>query len=346
MTRRPDDVLVLDVEDPRWWRFVAEHHAAGPFHHPAWTRLLAACYGYRGFALAIAGDSGALSAGVPAIQVRGPLGRRRLVSLPFTDHCPPLAVSDSSRDKLAAALNAARRDGRIPDLEVRAELAGGHASTDAVIHRLPLRADSSEVFGTFARSQVQRNVRRAGRDGVSVRRATAARDLTEVFYRLHLRTRRRLGVPVQPRRFFIRLWSDMIDADLGYVLLAELGGVPVAGAVFLTYNRTVVYKYGASDSSFWRVRPNHLLFWEAIRSACEAGYETFDFGRSDMGDTGLRSFKDGWGTREEPLVYATLADRPVGHAAGRLSAAARPVVRRSPLWVCRLLGEALYRYAA
>jgi CelD/BcsL family acetyltransferase involved in cellulose biosynthesis len=339
-------VLILDVEDPRWCRFVADHPDAGPFHHPAWTRLLAACYGYPSFALAVADDTSALSAGMPAIEVRAPLGGRRLVSLPFTDHCPPLAVSDSSRDQLAAALDAARRDGRIPDLEVRAELPGGQASTDAVIHRLQLQADSSAVFRSFARSQVQRNVRRAERDGVRVRRARATSDLTEVFYGLHLRTRRRLGVPVQPRRFFARLWRDMIDADLGYVLLAELGGVPVAGAVFLTYNRTVVYKYGASDSSFWRVRPNHLLFWEAIRSACEAGYETFDFGRSDMGDTGLRSFKDGWGTREEPLVYATLADRPAGHAAGRLSAAARPVIRRSPLWVCRLLGEALYRYAA
>jgi lipid II:glycine glycyltransferase (peptidoglycan interpeptide bridge formation enzyme) len=129
----------------------------------------------------------------------------------------------------------------------------------------------------------------------------------------------------------------VIDANLGYVLLAEVGGAPVAGAVFLTYNRTVVYKYGASDSQSWRVRPNHLLFWEAIRMACNAGYATFDFGRSDMGDTGLRRFKDGWGTHEVPLVYATLADRAPGHAAGRLSVAARAVI---------LLGETLYRYAA
>jgi CelD/BcsL family acetyltransferase involved in cellulose biosynthesis len=108
--------------------------------------------------------------------------------------------------------------------------------------------------------------------------------MAEAFYRLHVNTRRRLGLPVQSRRFFRLLWSRMIQPDLGRVLLVDVGTDTVAGAVFLTWNRTVVYKYGASDPRYWSVRPNNLLFWEAIKWACESRYERLSFGASSPHD--------------------------------------------------------------
>jgi hypothetical protein len=129
-------------------------------------------------------------------------------------------------------------------------------------------------------------------------------------------------------------------------LLAYSGSIPVAGAVFLTWNGTVVYKYGASDPDYWKLRPNHLIFWTAIRWACEHGYRVFDFGRTDLDNQGLRDFKSGWGATERPLVYSLLADRPPKPPSGRLSHALEEVIRRSPPWVCRAVGELLYKYAA
>jgi CelD/BcsL family acetyltransferase involved in cellulose biosynthesis len=108
----------------------------------------------------------------------------------------------------------------------------------------------------------------------------------------------------------------------------------------------VIYKFGASDASSWSLRPNHLLFWHAIRAACEQGRRWFDFGRTDIGQEGLRNFKLSWGAVEEPLVYETLGGKPGSArlAEGMAVRMLRPVIRHSPLLLCRAFGETLYRY--
>ena len=39
---------------------------------------------------------------------------------------------------------------------------------------------------------------------------------------------------------------------------------------------------------------------------CENDYSTFDFGRTESGNEGLREFKRGWGTDETTLSYAVI----------------------------------------
>ncbi|HEX5503093.1 MAG TPA: GNAT family N-acetyltransferase [Thermomicrobiales bacterium] len=339
---------LLALDDARWAEFVGSRADATPFHHPAWARLLADCYGYRPFVLAAPAGAGELVGGLPVLEVNAPWHGRRWVSLPFTDYCPPLAPTADTPGGLAVALDTARERARVSRLELRAPLGGpaSSAGAAAVRHTLRLQADDRALLRTFKPSQVQRNIKRAEREGVEARRGAARADLVDTYYRLHLQTRQRLGAPVQPRRFFDLLWRRMLEPGLGFVLLATVRGQPVAGAVFLAWNGTIIYKYGASDAAHWKARPNHAIFWAAIRWGCEHGYHTFDFGRTDLDNAGLRDFKAGWGTTEEPLRYTTLADRPARHGSGRSSKALGAVIRRSPPWVCRCLGEVLYKYAA
>jgi len=345
------DARELNVSDARWHDFVTRHPDALAFHRPEWVETIAACYGHRTLLLGAVNARGDVDAGVPVIEVRSLRRRRRWVALPFTDSCPLLLGPSASSDAFAAALRTARTDAGIESFELRTQLAlapGVHHDSDAVIHTTRLTGSPENLFARFHKSQVQRNVRRAERDGkLTIRRGVQPRDLTESYYRLHVQTRRRLGMPVQPRRFFESLWSHMLAPGHGQLLLAEAdGGRPVAGAVLLAGTRTLTYKYGASDDAFWRLRPNNLLFWHALRTACEEGYDRFDWGRTDLGDHGLRAFKSGWAADEQPLVYTTLADAPPKAESGRALAAARVVLRRSPAFACRLAGELLYRYAA
>jgi CelD/BcsL family acetyltransferase involved in cellulose biosynthesis len=123
-----------------------------------------------------------------------------------------------------------------------------------------------------------------------------------------------------------------------------LDGVPLAAAVFLRWNRTLVYKFGASDPARLDLRPNHALFWRAVEAAFEDGDSRVDFGRTDADNAGLRAFKSQWGAEETPLVYATSDTAPTARTlAPRLS---RRVIQVAPSWVCRVLGERLYRYAS
>lgn len=348
MSSTQREPLRLALDDPRWSAFVAGITTATPFHHPAWGMMLAETYGYRAFALAVVGDDGQLAAGAPFLEVRGLSRRRRWISLPFTDECPLLAVDAVARQSLVDALAFAQAHWNAPGLEVRGSVDGFGWKTgaDAVIHELDLGPDPAVVRKGFSRSQVIRNIARAERDGVFVRRAAGAHDL-DAFYRLHTRTRRRQGVPVQPRRFFELLWSRLMESGLGFILLADAGGrEAVAGALFLSSFSTTIYKFGASDPESLPLRPNHLIFWTAIQDACARGDRCLDFGRTDLANNGLRAFKGGWGARERALTYSTLAP---GAARGEDGVAARALsvaIRRGPRWLCRGTGEALYRYAA
>ena len=188
---------------------------------------------------------------------------------------------------------------------------------------------------------------RSARDSRSGGATRASSICSTAFYDLHLRTRRRQGVPIQPRRFFRLIAERTLARGGGWVDVVEGAGRPLAAALFLAGNGTVIYKFGASDEAAWSLRPNHLLFWNAIRAACEDGYQTFDFGRTDAGHDSLAAFKRSWGAREEALTYsvvggAAAGDRGHGTAARVLGT----VIRHAPPFVCRAAGELLYRFVA
>jgi CelD/BcsL family acetyltransferase involved in cellulose biosynthesis len=341
-------MMILELDSNAWSSFVEESPEATAFHHPNWARLIASAYGYRAFIVAVQRNgSQPVTAGAPMVEVFTPLGRRRWVSLPFTDTCPPIADDDESRALLTAEVERLRTARSLSEIELRAEMVGPHSHPRqvGVIHRMPLEGDPSEVSRRFTTAQVKRNVRRAEREGITIRHGTTDADMA-IFYGLHVRTRRRQGVPVQPRSYFQHLTRHVLAEGLGFVSIAYTREMPIAAAVFLAWNGTCVYKYGASDPDHLRLRPNHLVFWDAIRWASDHGYRTLDFGRTELTNHGLRDFKSSWGAEESPLIYTAVRDKAPGAARGRLTAAMRPVIQHAPSWVCRGLGEVLYRYAA
>jgi CelD/BcsL family acetyltransferase involved in cellulose biosynthesis len=341
-------MIRLEIDDPAWTDFVSASEDATAFHHPAWAALLADAYRYSAFALVHQDDAARIVAGVPVMDVSNRLTGKRWVSLPYTDACPPLLAPSCSAEELAAGLEDERRRQAIPEFECRGELPGlqTRRRSEAVIHTLPLVADYEEMERGFKRS-VRQHIAKGHRAGVTVRRAETVGDLADVFYGLHVRTRRRQGVPVQPRRYFVRLWQRILDGGLGFCLLAFSDCRPVAGAVFLAWRNTVLYKYSASDQRYLGLRPNYVLLSEAIRWSGANGYTALDLGRTDLEHDGLRHFKSSWGAREEPLVYSTLGDSGGGSGlSSRGAALLSPVIRHSPSSVCRAVGELLYRYAA
>ncbi len=346
----PRRLTRIPLDDQAWLDFVANDPGVCPFHHPAWAQLIAECYRFRAFGLALTDAGGRLIAGVPVVEKRGLLGGRRWISLPFTDVCPPLVGGDCRlQARLEVEIDAAMQEAGVGRVELRATPASDSAfAFDAGIrHTLQLNHDPETVYSRFKPKQVRHAIRYAERSGVTVSQAEREEELSRVFYTLQTATRRRLGVPVQPRRYFSLFWRRIVEPGLGFVLVARIRERPIAAAVFLAWKGTVVYKYSASDATAWSLRPNNAVLWHAIRWACENGYSTFEFGRTDRANEGLSAFKRGWGTEEASLAYAAIGQVAAGPpGAGRVSGLARGVIRRSPSLVCRAVGEMLYRYAA
>jgi CelD/BcsL family acetyltransferase involved in cellulose biosynthesis len=341
-----DAVHIDPSADPRWAVLVGRCPDALAFHHPAWLALLHRTYGYPCEGLAVADGSGALVAGLPLARVESRLTGRRLVALPFSDLCPPLVVPGAGPQAAATlvdAIAAEHRDTGLP-VEVRAPLSaleGATASPAFLHHRLALGGDPDELVRTAARPAVRRAIAKALRAGVVVERAVD-RAALDAFYALHLRTRRRQGVPTQSKRF-VRGFEALFADGLGFVLLARHEGRVSAASVFLAAGRTLIYKYGASDPRALAVRPNNLLFMEAIRWGCAHDMAWLDFGRTDADNEGLAAFKRSWGAEERSLTYTRLggaAQRGEGKAQRALSA----LIRRAPPIAGRAIGTALYRH--
>lgn len=336
--------LIDPIADPAWLDFVASNPSGVVFHHPRWLDLLNRQYGYEIRACCIEGDRG-IEAGIPVARIESRLTGKRLVSLPFSDICPPVLARDADPDALPllsrALAKESRRDGLA--LTVHAALP---SVPEALVqprffhHLLPLSNDPAEVERGYSKSQVKRGIRRAQRCGLRTERRTDPHAL-DAFYTLHAKTRRRLGVPTQPKRF-VRRFEKLFAAGLGFVELVFDGQQPIAAAIFLTYNGTMTYKYGASEAGGLQKRPNNLLFSEVIRWGCESGFHALDFGRTDIDNEGLRSFKRSWGATEHRLSYTYVAQPEPSSEPGLRDRVMSAAIRRSPAMVSRLIGEALY----
>jgi CelD/BcsL family acetyltransferase involved in cellulose biosynthesis len=337
-------VRLLDpISDPFWMDLVERAPEATVFHHPAWLELLRETYGYGITACVVRGAGGRLTAGLPIAEVTSRFTGSRLVALPFSDLCPPL-VADGPPQALGEALAALQAWRGVP-LEVRgtgAVLARSDHGERFHHHVLALEPDVAAVERRFAKPQVMRGVRRARREGLNARIATD-RSALEAFYRLHVATRARLGVPTQPRRFVLA-FDSLFARGLGFVLLVAHGERPVAAGVFLTAGTTLLYKYGASDARYLGLRPNNLLFMEAVRWGCEHGMRRLDFGRTHWEHDSLRAFKLAWGAEEHELRYRYIGGAP-GRPSERATDMLGALIRHSPPRVGRAIGEVLYRHA-
>lgn len=340
------NVVTTPMSDPHWGAFSASHPEATPFHLPEWASVIAECYGFEAFALTVRDSDGEVLAGAPVIAVRSPLGGVRWISLPYSDTCKMLIRDDADVSSVIEVLGHHVASADVRSLEVRMllpEASGVHIQDVGYIHTLELPDDASKLRPNKGH-RYSRN--RAMREGVRVVLGTAKDDI-DTFYRLHTLTRRRHGVPVQPRRFFDLVWSRLIAPGHGFVTTASYEGEVLAAGVYLGHNGTLVAKYHASDPSQPDRRAGYLIDWETMVAGCDRGYHTLDLGRSDPGADGLRLYKSSWGSAESPLAYTHFS--PQAPSSGGLSKAgelSRGIIRRSPLWVCRALGEAMYRWSA
>lgn len=331
---------------PDWDTLVASHPASTVFHTAAWAEVLTRSYGHHPQYLA-AWDGPTLVGLLPLMEVNSPLTGRRGVSLPFTDWCPPLCSERVPADQLWSAAMATGKLRGWNYLELRGDQALPPAATPSLQfwgHSLELAADAETLFGRLHPS-VRRAVRKARKEGVQVEISPTAEAL-EAFYRLHVQTRRRHGLPPQPARFFGQIHQRLLARGLGFVALARCGGRPVAGAVFFQFGHKAVYKYGASVGDSSPVRANNLVMWEAIRWLAAHGCRHLDLGRSSLWNEGLRRFKRGWGAQERLISYCKydLRQDTFVQDQDRSRGWHTAVLARLPTPVLRWLGALLYRH--
>jgi CelD/BcsL family acetyltransferase involved in cellulose biosynthesis len=305
------------LTDRRWEEFVETHPHASLFHSTPWLTALARTYGYEPVVYTTSQHGRRLRNGLVFCRVESWLTGRRLVSLPFSDHCGPLLdaakyeirANDTQHDLDAVSValeQELQRNGwryiemrPLQALPMNTSLSC--STTPYTLHRLDLRPDLATLFHNCHKSSTQRKILRAEREGLRYQEGTTE-DLLDDFYRLHAITRRRHHRPPQPRQWFHNL-VDCFGRALK-IRVALKDGQPVAAILTISYKDTMVYKYGGSDARFNHLGGMHMLLWRTIEEAKARGFGTVDFGRSEAGQTGLITFKKRWGSEQSSLIYS------------------------------------------
>ncbi len=339
------------------------------FHHSGWLAALEGENGQRPLKLACEEPDGTLSGILPLMAtsglplgIGGPSAGRRLSSLPRTPVAGPLGTE---KTVLEALLKAALARAEEAGLRLQLKQVGG--TLDDLVpglrgqpwRRTYLKALPEDPcrlrFGTSRQhGSITRAVRKARREGLSVRDAASEADLRD-WYRLYLDANRRLGLPSRPYRLFQAAWERLRPGGYLRLLLVhrEQSGreLLLAGSMLLMLGETVFYAFNGREKEALSLRPNDLLQWHAMRDAAAAGYRWYDFGEVSEGNEGLADFKAKWGTQTRTLMRYHAPPLPpdeTGYQGVDSRAWPRRVAlaawHRVPLSATAFAGDQVYRF--
>jgi hypothetical protein len=312
------------------------------YYSPAWLNLLTTLYGYRIIPLLTTNQAGQTTGFLPLCLIQSPLTGRRLVALPFSDHCPLLASDEEAANALITQAVELAQQKQVRYLELRT------GSNEVLAKRTDL-VEERDLYVRWSklRKPVQHQIKKSRKLGVQVRIAQHREDV-EHYYQLHLQTRsKKHGMPAQPAQFFYGLWDNFAANGIMQLLLAEYEGKIIGGMVLFISGKTLRYAYGASSEPYLHLAPNNLLMWTAITGGCEHGCQVLDMGRTAQENTGLMEFKRRWGAIQEPLpyyYYPATAGLVATSEQSRKFLLLTNCWRRLPVKIAGPLGGYLYRH--
>lgn len=146
------------------------------------------------------------------------------------------------------------------------------AATVATV-RIDLRRPVDEILASM-RSATRANIRKATRKGIAVRGAGTSG--LAAFGELVAETSRRQGgLATYAAGYYAEILRQF--GHRGELLLAELDGEVLAGAIIIGCGDTVAYKMGGWSGHRAGLHPNELMHWHAMQWARERGYRYYDF---------------------------------------------------------------------
>ncbi|HUI90877.1 MAG TPA: GNAT family N-acetyltransferase [Chitinivibrionales bacterium] len=289
----------------QWDSFVKSHAEGTPYHLSGWMKTIAATYGFKPLLYAAKDAADEVAAVLPFFIIKNIMNGKRSVSLPFSDYGGQLlGEACKNEDVFSGICN------KNPNLFKQVELRGGLPFSTSFVsnacytrHVLDLQRDVETVYKNINKRTIQYSIRKAEKAGVTVTERRDAAGMEE-FVRLNSLTRKKHGVPSQPRKWFDHLVEKIIVRGDGFILLAALDSRIIGASIFLICGNSLHYKYNASDPSILHtVSPNHLITWTGIKWGIEHGFRRLDFGRTSSDNEGLMRYKEMWGTQAIAIPY-------------------------------------------
>jgi Acetyltransferase (GNAT) domain len=339
------------LQDARWAKFVDDHPKSSIFHSVGWLRALQLTYGYEPVVFTTSPPTDELRDGIVFCDIQSWLTGRRLVSLPFSDHCEPLLDSVAKLKLLIHDLKKKLELKKCRYLEFRPvdetltrsiHEEGFVAAGSYFLHVVDLVSSLDEIFKGLHKDSVRRRIQRAARAGL-IEKFGRSEELLKQFYSLFVATRGRHHLPPIPYPWFRNLVECVGEAL--ELRLAYLNDVPISAILTLRFKDVVYYKYGCSDIALNNFGATPWLLWRAIEAAKSAGASSFDLGRTEKENLGLLTFKNHWDLRPRSLSYWKYPDAySLDSVDSRRLKVAKRIFSIMPNSLLRFTGRMIYRH--
>lgn len=277
-----------------WDAFVA--NATGTYCHQfGWKHVVERTYGLKTYYLAFRSTDTWLGVLPLAIMPRLPGGTLKAVSLPYCNYGGLLSAPGVNAEPLkTAAIEYLTRVG-VSKIEFR-DIAPDMTDASEVTMILTF-PENAEILWKQVGDKARNQVRKAQRAGLTLR---WGRDQGDDLYTIYANNMGRLGTPVHSPKFVREILANF--GEQADVLTVRHEGQAIGAMLLIKHGDTWADPMASCLAEFNKFNPNMLMYWEALRVACDAGAQSFDFGRSHK-DSGTYRFKKQWGANEVALHY-------------------------------------------
>jgi len=173
---------------------------------------------------------------------------------------------------------------------------------------LDLTQSLEEILANM-RKNTRYSIRKAEKDGVRIIKSKNIEDLPK-FFEVYEDTVKRQKWHAYNYDYLKKEFEEFSKEGQIKIYLAEYQGKIIAAALFIYYNKEVVYHHSGSLTEYRNIPASYLIQWESIKDSKESGYRKYNFFGISREDNpkhpwyGLSFFKKGFGGSEQRWTHA------------------------------------------
>jgi len=339
-------LICLEYNDnlkQKWIDFVEKNPKSCLYHDILWKDILEKSYSLKSRYIICLDDSKEIIGILPLFEIKNILGNKYLVSIPYFTSAGLCVSKTEAIDNLLEKSQEISKALKAQYVELR------HLNNQS-IKNLPSRLsfttsllkldkDENNIWKDFITDSARRNIKKALRSKLTIE--TGDKYIDD-FYKVYSYNMRDLGTPVMSHQFFINIVESF--KERAKIVIIRRENEAIAGMLLIKHKLTLYDPFVSSLREYNDLRPNNLLYWEAIKFGVSNNLSYFDLGRSTIG-TGLFNFKSQWGASHIGLSYQYLFNKsshaPVCDAINNKYQLAIKIWKKLPICFTNFLGPKL-----
>jgi FemAB-related protein (PEP-CTERM system-associated) len=337
--------ILLDNNNLEKWDEFIMSSPEGTFGHLSGWKKVYEIYGYKSYHIAAFDNTGSIRGVLPLFLNKNILGNKFLVSNPFLGYGGMCAHDDKTKEALVLKAREIAVKNNVEYVEIR-QLARAintlPTKADFVTFFLRLEKDEELIWKNTLTPKVRNQIRKAVKSGLT---AHFGKEYLDDFYRVLAVNHRDLGTPLHSKAFFGKILEEFNNSS-GIIVVKHEDKV-IAGMMYIYFRNVFSEPWAASLREYNKFCPNNILYWEAIKYACNNGFEYFDFGRSTVG-CGSCNFKKQWGAEQIQLNYQYALNKakkiPEFNVHNNKYQLAINVWKKLPMVIANTIGPVVVRY--